>query len=94
MTYQLTCDEMGALLTRSGGVCEICGRGMRKPYIDHDHELGKWAVRGLLCPSCNVRLALRPGFLDEPEVVAYLANAFKTVRQVRVITKEDKGGSK
>jgi hypothetical protein len=24
--------------------------------IDHDHDIGKWAVRGLLCTGCNTTL--------------------------------------
>lgn len=86
--YQLTCVEFGQLLKRANGVCEICGRFARKPYIDHDHDLGVWAVRGLVCPSCNTRLARRPGFLERPEVIVYLERAFKTIQQVRVITGE------
>jgi hypothetical protein len=41
-------------------------------HIDHDKALGYWAVRGLLCPSCNSRLD--QGGLIGPEVDRYLAN--------------------
>lgn len=57
-SYQLTCRQYELLLRRSGGNCEICElpgyeNVHGKLYIDHDHEWGRWAVRGLLCWGCN-----------------------------------------
>jgi len=40
--------------------------------IDHDPFVGQWAVRGLLCSSCNGRLSMSPGW--RPEAIAYLAD--------------------
>lgn len=75
-TYRMTCEEFGRLVDRSRGACEICHRRVKKLYIDHDHDIGVWAVRGLVCPSCNVLLALRPEFSEEPAVRDYLDNPF------------------
>jgi hypothetical protein len=59
--YLLTCSQYEALLNRAAGRCEICGllaseNPGGKLYIDHDHALGAWAVRGLLCQLCNTLL--------------------------------------
>lgn len=58
-TYSLTCEEYDALWEHAQGRCELCdipaseaARGLL--YIDHDHNYGYSAVRGLLCASCNV----------------------------------------
>ena len=48
-------------------------------HIDHDGPL--WAVRGLLCGSCNIRLGKDATFSGAPE---YLANAW-WVRQCEAI---------
>jgi hypothetical protein len=44
--------------------------------IDHDHALGRTAVRGLLCAACNLTIDRRPDHPRwEPEVVReYLQN--------------------
>lgn len=90
--YRLTCEEMAALIHRANDSCEICGRPRhrspnRRLYIDHDHNIGIWAVRGLLCPSCNTSLGSYPvgviGFNRRPHVIAYLANPFRTEKPVR-----------
>ncbi len=75
-TYSLTCEQFAELRAFTGGLCNICG--MREHYtpngfyIDHDHALGMWAVRGLLCPRCNT-LIEKPGELVGPERDDYLA---------------------
>lgn len=58
--YALTCEQYERLLKRAGGRCEMCGRpgflsAKGRLAIDHDHELGWWAVRGLLCNRCNTQ---------------------------------------
>lgn len=56
--YDLTCAEIGELVEITGNRCQLCeatsdGKRWRMLFIDHDHSLGYWAVRGLLCSSCN-----------------------------------------
>lgn len=74
--YRMSCQQIDELRAESGERCQICGRLERYMLgilnIDHDHALGYWAVRGLLCPSCNNKL--ESGILVGPEVDAYLAN--------------------
>jgi hypothetical protein len=57
--YRLSCDQFDALHEESGGRCQICHRlpedtSHRMLCIDHDGLL--WAVRGLLCGTCNSTL--------------------------------------
>ncbi|HWB36175.1 MAG TPA: endonuclease domain-containing protein [Rugosimonospora sp.] len=74
--YRLTCAEIDGLRELAGGRCQICGKLERYTSgllrIDHDKKLGFWAVRGLLCTHCN--MGLERGWLQGPEVDAYLAN--------------------
>ena len=60
-TYVLTCEQYDDLLDATGNRCQMCGtpgedtaRGVLS--IDHEGLLGYWAVRGLLCQPCNVRV--------------------------------------
>lgn len=70
--YRLTCEEFDALVKRSEGRCDICGVITFLLVIDHDHDLGLWAVRGLLCPSCNYKEG--GGYIERRR--GYLANVF------------------
>jgi hypothetical protein len=76
--YHMSCDDLRHLLARSGGVCEICGTAARRKThlcIDHDHERGNWAVRGLLCTTCNLTIdnsKIRNRFPSRAE--SYLTN--------------------
>lgn len=98
--YQLNCPDYDRLIARAAGRCEICGvlaeenhRG--KLVIDHDHLLGTWAVRGLLCYSCNSSLRQRDGkyarqvplaehwFKGRPEVQRYLERPFRGLEHAR-----------
>jgi hypothetical protein len=59
--YRLTCADYETLVAEIGNRCQICGTPgpdtwRRKLVIDHDHKVGQWAVRGLLCPPCNTAL--------------------------------------
>lgn len=55
--YNLTCEQFeDDLLAFAGYACQRCGEATDRFHIDHDHALGDWAVRGLLCPSCNALL--------------------------------------
>lgn len=89
--YSLTCTEYDTLLTRAQGRCELCGELPSRLQIDHDHRLGTWAVRGLLCQACNNRLGhIDSGrWLADSPVRAYLKSAWHlavdtTARAARV----------
>jgi hypothetical protein len=75
--YSLSCAEYDDLLSKADGRCMLC-TAAAKLNIDHDHKLGGWAVRGLLCKLCNVRMR----YIDAgtawagPAVAVYLANAW------------------
>src|ERR1019366_5947696 len=76
--YGLPREEYAALLERSGGVCEICGRlprGTKAIHVDHDHATGH--VRGLLCFICNRALGQLGGGdrLGLERALAYLSRA-------------------
>lgn len=73
--WNLTIEEIDAMILAQGGVCLICEKPEKKNIrlsIDHDHKTGK--IRGLLCTHCNWRLLGGSG--DSPEfyerVVKYL----------------------
>ena len=54
--YGLTPEEYKALLSKCGGVCQLCGSKplAKQLNVDHDHATGE--VRGLLCNNCNLGL--------------------------------------
>lgn len=63
--YRLTCRQYNRLLSRAAGRCETCGlpdyqNRKGKLWIDHDNQLGNWAVRGLICLSCNNNIHRMP----------------------------------
>ena len=73
--YGLTVDDYEALAESQGGRCAICrespdwkANGGRL-VVDHDHTTG--AVRGLLCPSCNLGLGY---FADSPKSLTNAIN--------------------
>jgi hypothetical protein len=77
--YRLTCESLNDLLARSEGRCEICRipgieSTHRLLYIDHDVWGGYWAVRGLLCGTCNTKLEHQNRFSDAAD--QYLRNAW------------------
>lgn len=56
--FGISAADYEALEARHAGACGICGKpfvGRKEPHLDHDHVSG--AVRGLLCVTCNTRLA-------------------------------------
>lgn len=60
--YGLSCRHFEQLLRRSQNRCEICEMPAEentfgKLFIEHDHDVGRWAVRGLVCLPCNRLLA-------------------------------------
>ena len=61
--YRLTCGEFETLLADCQYSCATCGStgaettlGML--VIDHDGQVGDWAVRGVLCTPCNVTIRI------------------------------------
>lgn len=55
--YHLTCGEAEMLYGEAGGFCDICRIDTERLNVDHDHAVGRRAVRGLVCQSCNAFLA-------------------------------------
>lgn len=54
--YGLEWERYEQMLLEQDNACLICRRPFEKtPHVDHDHTTGK--VRGLLCYSCNTKLA-------------------------------------
>ena len=66
--YDLTQEQLDALMEAQAGLCAICarppeGRGPNAVlHIDHCHATGE--VRGLLCAACNRGLGF---FRDDPQ---------------------------
>jgi hypothetical protein len=75
--YKLDCDEYDLLLTRANECCEICGAEdwLR---IDHDHDNGPAAVRGIVCAKCNslMRHIDSGAKRITPEVADYIARSW------------------
>jgi len=57
-SYNVSCEQFDDLLATAGFACQRCRVPSERLVIDHDHALGWWAVRGLLCPWCNSHLGL------------------------------------
>lgn len=74
--YNVSCEQYDDLLAAAGFACQLCCQASDRLVIDHDHALGWWAVRGLLCHWCNSHM----GRVDAgraprgPEVSAYLTS--------------------
>lgn len=56
VNYWLNCEEYDDLRRTKPGNCHMCHTPASILNIDHDHGVGIWAVRGLICDSCNQRL--------------------------------------
>lgn len=80
--YSLTCAEYDELRALAAGQCMRCAVRTDALQIDHDHALGQWAVRGLVCHPCNHDVK----FIDAgrrqaaPRDLEYFANAWHTKR--------------
>ncbi|MEV5211264.1 endonuclease domain-containing protein [Micromonospora sp. NPDC053740] len=77
--YLLHCPQFDGLRAEVGYACQICGTPEAETahgrlVIDHDPELGYWAIRGLLCGTCNTSLGRDPERL--PAAAGYLAQAW------------------
>lgn len=76
--YSLSCTEYDDLRRLARGCCKICKEPNSKLLIDHDHQVGSWAVRGLVCQRCNQHLkGVDAGRTPRsPAVARYLAHAW------------------
>jgi hypothetical protein len=78
-TYKLTPEQVGALVTRQGGVCRVC-QAAPAVHIDHDHDDGR--IRGVLCFKCNAGIGQ---FADDPgrlrRAAAYLEDVLPEPRR-------------
>ncbi|MFH8295023.1 endonuclease domain-containing protein [Streptomyces sp. NPDC018059] len=81
--YRMDCTEYDMLRARAAGHCEMCGvpgseTALGRLVIDHAHEYGPGAVRGLLCSSCNSALGVadRGSSAARQQFQAYMANAW------------------
>jgi len=66
-TYGISIQERDAMLATQGNACGICGSetpGRTDWHTDHDHNIGKSAVRGILCYRCNTTLGQLGDNLD------------------------------
>lgn len=63
--YHLNCSEYEALLRRSQGRCERCSVAIERHHIDHDHALGRWAVRGFTEAASDLRAELKRQFPED-----------------------------
>ena len=81
--YGLTPESYADLLASQGNRCAICGKVfdlsvLRSVAIDHDHDTG--AVRGALCPLCNVGIGAFGDDADRMEHAVSYLRAAHTVR--------------
>ncbi len=84
----LTCDEYEQLLNDYSRRCALCGLACRYLNVDHDHSLGLFAIRGILCPRCNSGHMRRIDEGYRPIAGAtrdYLMNPWYLVRQGRTL---------
>lgn len=72
--YDLTCEEWTELQEQAGGACMCCLLPTLVLITDHDHSIGRHAVRGLVCAVCNRRLSRVDAGLRGPTAMerAYL----------------------
>jgi len=49
--YGITLEQWASMVSYVDSKCEICGKRVDNPCVDHDHVTG--AVRGVLCRDCN-----------------------------------------
>lgn len=56
--YGLDCETYDRLIEHANNRCQVCGGTPEQTkqgflVVDHDSQVGQWAVRGLLCSPCN-----------------------------------------
>lgn len=66
----ITNEDYERMLAEQCGVCAICGKPpkSKRLHVDHNHKTLK--VRGLLCYSCNTKLAFVEKYVKK--INAYL----------------------
>lgn len=52
--YGISEQKYNEMVIKQSSHCNICGKLMSKPNIDHNHKTGK--IRALLCSKCNLGL--------------------------------------
>lgn len=62
--YKITREELAAITEAYGGRCGICEKKGKRLGLDHNHETGQ--VRGLVCVSCNWKIAV----VESPTLLA------------------------
>ena len=60
--YGLSVDEFKSMMRQQKGGCYLCGKKMKRLWVDHDHQTER--VRKLLCPGCNTLVAQIEGGSD------------------------------
>ncbi|MFE7233929.1 endonuclease domain-containing protein [Streptomyces sp. NPDC057596] len=87
--YDMSCTEYATLLQRAEGKCEICRIPSAETshgylVIDHDYAYGfsGGAVRGLLCSTCNTRIAYPANAMNKEATELYLANPWHLQKDI------------
>jgi hypothetical protein len=79
--HGFTVEEWDQIVVDIDNKCQLCGKDMEKPCVDHDHNTG--LVRGALCTHCNRGLG---AFYDDPELlqkaIEFLANPPLAEKQI------------
>lgn len=73
--YGIEPSAFDSMVDAQGGRCAICDKQPERWNIDHCHDTG--AVRGLLCPQCNMGLGLMG---DDPRVMRAAAEYLERPR--------------
>ncbi len=76
--YGLTLTEYASMIEAQAGRCAICGGGLSRPQVDHDHDTGQ--VRALLCSGCNRGLSQ---FKERPECLRNAAIYVEHYRRLK-----------
>ncbi|MEV8638922.1 endonuclease domain-containing protein [Streptosporangium sp. NPDC051023] len=79
--YRMTCEQFDALLVEAEGCCQVCRlpashNSKQMLFIDHEAWRGDWAVRGLLCNTCNTILGKDLEVPRDEVFAAYLKNSW------------------
>ncbi|MFI6510066.1 endonuclease domain-containing protein [Streptosporangium sp. NPDC050855] len=79
--YRMTCEQFDRLLDEADNSCQVCRlpgwqNSKRMLFIDHDAGRGNWAVRGLLCNTCNTILGKDLEVPRDAAFAAYLENSW------------------